>query len=109
MIFALDALSYRIRWLELACCVELIELENSDRYSPDGRSISDIHVGQLVPSCRARNRPHRSVPKTHSGNKKDSLAVLLTRRGNADEAAKRRHAPDAFPHLPFHQPSGVVQ
>jgi cytochrome b561 len=48
-----------------------------------------------------RHAPSRSsqpapsfCPETHAGNKGGSLAVLLTRRSNADEAGKRRHAPD---------------
>src|SRR2546429_7433717 len=45
---------------------------------------------------------------SHSGNKADSLAVLLTRRSNAHEAAKRRHAPDAS-RISHSKTSGVVQ
>jgi cytochrome b561 len=50
-------------------------------------------IRRYVPSRSAQ--PATSFrPETHSGNKGNSLAVLRTRRSDADEAAKRRHAPD---------------
>jgi superoxide oxidase len=43
-------------------------------------------------------------PETHSGNRGDSLAVLLTRRSNADEAAKSVATRRIHPASPNHQP-----
>lgn len=49
-------------------------------------------IATARPKQEPRKRPH--LPETLSGNKSDPLAVLLTRRSNGDEPAKRHDGPD---------------
>jgi hypothetical protein len=51
---------------------------------------------------------HEAASRHHSGNKSDPLAVLLTRRGNGYEPAKRRHVPDTSGISQLHF-RGIVQ
>jgi cytochrome b561 len=51
-------------------------------------------MAPVIAMARPKQATGTIVPETLSGNKSDPFAVLLTRRSNGDEPAKRHNAPD---------------